>query len=105
MNIEQRVAELESRVNIAEKNALESVDACSKFRLAVAELMEHSKNNADAIIEHIAQLDTEKEEVVDEYRQELCRVQSGFNKNVQDLNESLNKIKSSMGVSKELIGE
>lgn len=99
MGIEKKVDDLRRRVVQAETNssnamkiAEESTKACNGFRKAVEELIRHSSSNAEAIVEHIAQLDTEKKEVVAEYRNELKAVQGDFNKAVRELETRLHNL-------------
>lgn len=101
MGIEKKVDDLRRRVVKAEENASnamkiaeESTKACTGFRKAVEELIRHSTSNAEAIVEHIAQLDTEKAEVVSEYRDELKAVQGDFNKAVRELESRLHNLGS-----------
>lgn len=99
MGIEKRVEKLRLRIVACEENsskamaiASESIEACNRFRVAVKELMEHTKSNGEAIVEHIAQLDTEKAEVVKEYRDELNQVKEGFDAAVKKLAEELDAL-------------
>ena len=67
MHIEERITEIEKRLDAIQ----------NKFTLmheSVQQLILHATMNAEAIVEHIAQLDSEKEEVIQEYRDELAHI-------------------------------
>lgn len=100
MGIEKKVAKLAQRVvkceEIAErsrKDSVRAIEAIDIFKGTVQELIEKTKMNSDAIIEHIAQLDTEKAEIVSEYRQELGQAHKEFDNALKDLGVKLEDIK------------
>lgn len=119
MGIEKKVDKLRLRVVKAEEKSVEAVkvanesmnqaaeaiEACNRFRNAVAELLEHSRSNTEAITEHIAQLDTERDEVISEYRVGLEEVQKGFNMQVRELEMRLSGLGGRVEPSSELVGE
>lgn len=118
MGIEKKVEKLRLRVVQAEATskeaakiasesmgqAAEAIDACNRFRKAVTELLEHSRSNTEAITEHIAQLDTERDEVISEYRVGLEEVQKDFNKQVRELELRLSGLGTRTGTTDVVVG-
>lgn len=110
MGIEKKFDQLRLRVLACEKKSEEAVEisrkavsiaedsiaACERFREAVKELTKTATHNAEAIVEHISQLDSEKEEVVNEFRLELGEVLEKFNKEVDELNNRVEETKKNI---------
>lgn len=101
MGIEKKVNKLAQRVadceRITEESriaSLRAVNAIDVFKDTVQELIEKTKLNSDAIVDHIAQLDTEKAEVIDEYRQELSQVHKLFIQEVEKLESTVKNVSS-----------
>jgi chromosome segregation ATPase len=110
--LRQRVVQAEAKseeaLKIAEQSmgqAAEAIEACNRFRKAVAELLEHSRSNTEAIVEHIAQLDAEREEVIGEYRAGLEETQKGFNGQVRELEMRLSNLGGRVEPSDDKVGE
>lgn len=82
------MADIVARLTIVE-DKLQQVDKkCEVFQTSVQELIEHARLNAEAIIEHIAQLDTEKAEIINEYKVALNML---YSKTKQELDDLLNE--------------
>ncbi len=67
MSLQERLEAIEARLDSFEEK-IES------FQESVKTLIVHATMNAEAIVEHIAQLDSEKDEILQEYRDELSRI-------------------------------
>lgn len=65
--MEKQITILQSRIDGMEQK----IDT---FQKTVQQLILHATMNAEAIVEHIAQLDSEKEEILQEYRSELSKI-------------------------------
>lgn len=59
-NLNMRVTTLEGRIDA--------------LKDAIGELIHHAQSNTEAIVEHIAQLDSEKEEILNEFRVEVEQI-------------------------------
>lgn len=111
MGIEKKIKKLTLRVLACEENNLiamntarEAIDiaeksilACDNFRKAVEQLTKTATHNAEAIVEHISQLDSEKEEVLNEFRMELGG-------QIEKFVKELNSLESKIAESKKVIG-
>lgn len=74
--LEGKVDQLTELVNKANEAAKSAVFTNNQLKELVITAIEHAKQNAEVIVEHIAQLDNDKDEIVKEYSSELEAVKT-----------------------------
>lgn len=76
---------LAARISALEEDNQSLHKKCEVFQMSVNDLIEHARLNTEAIVEHIAQLDTEKAEIINEYKVALNQLYTNTKQQLDDL--------------------